>query len=151
MKLAPASVSAISRKLMKEPPLPCETTISGSLSPLIGQSFTPGIVLPSRTTSPGGSEHGDHIPPLRAGPSASAGTSMDRRPAACESAAGRHRAIATRNFEPCMRGSPDGALRHVLMVEFLLWRFLELALRRSSRMSAVIECPLLRCHWGTSG
>ena len=62
--------------------LPCETTTSGILSPLIGQSFTPGTAMLPRSISPGGSEQGYHIAPLRAGPSASAGTSMKRKPAA---------------------------------------------------------------------
>src|SRR5882672_3989621 len=46
---------------MKEPPLPCETTTSGSLLPLMAQSFTPGRVKLPKTISPGGSEQGYHI------------------------------------------------------------------------------------------
>src|SRR5208282_427195 len=95
---------------MKEPPLPCETTMSGSLSPLIGQSLTPGTAMLPRSISPGGSEQGDHIAPLRAGPSASAGTSMKRKPAACASVAVRQRTIVTRNLVACIRGSPGCAL-----------------------------------------
>jgi hypothetical protein len=60
----------------------CETTTSGNLSPLIGQSITPGIAMLPRSISRGGSEQGYQIAPWRAGPSASAGTSMNRKPAA---------------------------------------------------------------------
>src|SRR5271170_5801444 len=95
---------------MKEPPLPCETTTSGILSPLIGQSFTPGKAMLPRSISPGGSEQGYHIAPLRAGPSASAGTSMEQKPAAWASVAVRQRAIVTRNLGACISGSPGYAL-----------------------------------------
>jgi hypothetical protein len=89
----------------KAPPLPCETTTSGKFSPPIGQFSTPDTVIPPRSISPDGSEQGYHIAPLRPGPSASAGTSIKRKPAACASDGVRQRAIATRNLEERISGS----------------------------------------------
>jgi len=48
--------------------LTCEMTTRGSLSPSIGQSFTPGSVLLPTITSFGGVEQGDHTAPVNAGP-----------------------------------------------------------------------------------
>src|SRR5438045_2176207 len=90
---------------MKLPPRPCEMTTSGSLSPVIGQSFVPGKVIPPRSISPGSSEQGYHIAPLRTGPSASAGTWMNRKPAACASVAARQRVIVPRSLAACIGGS----------------------------------------------
>src|SRR5262249_40461788 len=95
--------------------MPCETTTSGSVSPLMGPSFPPGTAMLSRAISPGGAEQGYHIPPVRAGPAASAGTSMKRKPAACVRVVVRQRAMATRNVEACISGSPDYGLCHVLL------------------------------------
>src|SRR3981081_19806 len=92
---------------MKEPPLPCETTMSGKFSPSSGQSITPGKVILPRRTSPGGSAQGHHNAPRRAGPPASAGISMNRKPAACATVAARQRAIATRNLFAHIGRSPD--------------------------------------------
>jgi hypothetical protein len=81
-----------------------------SSSRLIGQSFTPDRMIRlrfgSRWISPDGSGQGYHIAPVRAGPSASAGTSMKRKPAACASVAVRQRVIAVRNLAACIGGSP---------------------------------------------
>src|SRR5580704_15559842 len=69
-------------------------TTSGSLSPRIGQSFTPGSVTLPTSTSCGGIAQGDHTTPVNAGPSPSAGTSMSLTPAACALAAARHMTVA---------------------------------------------------------
>src|SRR5258708_37741588 len=105
---------------MKEPPLPCETTTSGSLSPLTAQSFTPGRVKLPKTISPGGSEQGYHIAPLSAGPAASAGTSMNRKPAASASPAVRQRASATRNLAACISRSSRYAMEGQASYRFRL-------------------------------
>src|SRR6266850_7301813 len=81
---------------MKSPPLPCEMTTRGSLSPAIGQSFTPGSVVLPTTTSCGGITQGDHTAPLIAGPSASAGTSTNPKPAGSATDAVRHKVATTR-------------------------------------------------------
>jgi hypothetical protein len=69
-----------------------------SLSPRIVQSLTPEMAMLPRSISRGGSEQGYQIAPLRAGPSASAGTSTKRKPAACAGIAASERAIATRKL-----------------------------------------------------
>src|SRR6266403_2406119 len=81
---------------MKSPPQPCEMTTRGSLSPAIGQSFTPGSVVLPTTTSCGGTTQGDHTAPVIAGPSGSAGTSTNPRPAGSATDAVRHKVAATR-------------------------------------------------------
>src|SRR5262249_32490592 len=43
------------------------------------------------------------------------GTSMKRKPAACVRVVVRQRAMATRNVEACISGSPDYGLCHVLL------------------------------------
>src|SRR5262244_3366387 len=88
---------------MKLPPLPCDMTTSGSLSPRIGQSLTPEMAVLPRSISRGGSEQGYQIAPLRAGPSALAGASMRRNPAACAGVAASQRAIATRDLAACAK------------------------------------------------
>src|ERR1700738_3441206 len=83
---------------------PWEMTTSGSLPPSIGQSFTADSVSLPSFTSAGGAEHGYHIAPVSAGPSVSAGTSMNRIPAACTSVAAKQSEIAKRNFTACIGG-----------------------------------------------
>src|ERR1700730_13649727 len=108
MKPESASVSAVSWLRNMSSWLPCEMTTSGSLSPLIGQSFTPGKMMSPRSISPGGAVQGVHIAPFIAGPSASAGTSMKRNPAACANVAVIQRATATKNLTGCMSTAPWG-------------------------------------------
>ena len=104
-----------------EQPLPCDTTMSGSLSPLIGQSFAPDRVIGPKRIFPDGSEQGYHIAPVRAEPPASAATSMNRKPAACASVAVRE---GDRNEEPgrLHQRVPRYALRHLLRIVLLLQR-----------------------------
>jgi hypothetical protein len=83
---------------MNEPPLPCEMTTSGSLSPSIEQSFTPGSAIPSTSTSCGGIAQGDHTAPVNAGPAASAGTLMSRSPAASAAAAETQKKAASKRM-----------------------------------------------------
>jgi hypothetical protein len=64
-----------------------------------------------------GSEQGYHIAPVRAGPSASARTSISRKPAACANVAMKQRAITTTNLAACIGGSPGHAGRHAFTVE----------------------------------
>src|SRR5258708_14247738 len=72
--------------------------MSGNFSPRSGQSLTKGKVNLPKSTSPDVWKQGYHIAPLRAGPSASAGISMNRRPAAGPGGAGGKRKIAAGNL-----------------------------------------------------
>jgi hypothetical protein len=56
--------------------------MSGSLSPTTGQFWTAGIVTKRNFISCGGAAQGDHTAPVSAGPLASAGMSMNLKPAA---------------------------------------------------------------------
>src|SRR5580700_2053897 len=87
---------------MKSPPLPCEMTTSGSLSPSIEQSFTPGRVVLPTTTSCGGIAQGDQTAPFNAGPSKSAGTSINPKPAASAAVAARHMRATRKSLSACM-------------------------------------------------
>ena len=63
--------------------------MSGSLSPTTGQFWTAGIVAKRNFISCGGAAQGDHTALVSAGPLASAGMSMNRKPAASAIGAGK--------------------------------------------------------------
>lgn len=88
-KPASASAAAVSWWLKAVPPEPCETMTSGSGAPCTGQSRTASRVSGPMPTGPGGVAQGVQIAPRNAGPWASAGTSIMRRPAAWVSPAAR--------------------------------------------------------------
>src|SRR5580704_14813567 len=80
-KPASASIAAVSRWAPNQPPEPCETTMSGSPSPATGQFLTAAMVTKRNFISCSGAAQGDQTAPLSAGPPASAGMSMNRKPA----------------------------------------------------------------------
>jgi hypothetical protein len=101
-KPASASIAAVSRWAPDQPPEPCETTMSGSPSPAIGQFLTAAMVTKRNFISCGAAAQGDQTAPVSAGPPASAGMSMSLKPAASAIGAAKQAMMTARNANGCI-------------------------------------------------